>query len=127
MGAKRPCRNGRSTRGASLGEYALLLFAVLIVSAGALKLLGPPVRQNADDAGAWLVGDGPNRSASGNGSAGGAGAASGLANGGSAAGPSSQTGSATNQSSETMMSMATEMAKDIAKGVVCGSVSSGWC
>jgi hypothetical protein len=49
----RPCRHHESkeiamkkllkVRGASMVEYALLLFAVLIVAAAAIKLLGPRV------------------------------------------------------------------------------------
>jgi Flp pilus assembly pilin Flp len=41
-------------RGASMVEYALLLFAVLIVSAAAIKLLGPRVRLSGDLAAAEL-------------------------------------------------------------------------
>lgn len=37
-------------RGASMVEYALLLFAVLIIAAAAFKAMGPKVRGGAEDA-----------------------------------------------------------------------------
>jgi len=36
-------------RGASMVEYALLLFAVLIVAAAAIKTIGPQVKKAGED------------------------------------------------------------------------------
>lgn len=44
----------RSIRGASMVEYALLLFAVLIIAAAAIKKLGPRVQQAGTDGTAQL-------------------------------------------------------------------------
>jgi len=41
-------------RGASMVEYALLLFAVLIIAAAAIKSLGPRVKQAGTDGTAQL-------------------------------------------------------------------------
>ena len=42
-------------RGASMVEYAVLLFGVLIAAAGAIKMLGPRVHQAASDGTAHLA------------------------------------------------------------------------
>ena len=39
----------KDTKGASMVEYALLLFAVLIVAAAAIKAIGPKVSQAGQD------------------------------------------------------------------------------
>jgi Flp pilus assembly pilin Flp len=44
----------KSVRGASMVEYALLLVAVLLLSAAAFKSLGPKIGQAATGAGAHL-------------------------------------------------------------------------
>ncbi|MFO0664396.1 MAG: hypothetical protein U0174_10620 [Polyangiaceae bacterium] len=44
----------RAKRGASMVEYALLLFAVLIIAAAAFKRLGSPVGQAAKDSTDYL-------------------------------------------------------------------------
>lgn len=55
----------KRTRGAAMVEYALLLFAVLIVSAAAVKSIGPKVKEAAESSvtalggGEGSAGDGP--------------------------------------------------------------------
>ena len=44
-----------TVRGASMVEYALLLFAVLIVAAAAIKTLGPKVQQAGTEGAAQLA------------------------------------------------------------------------
>ena len=44
----------RATRGASMVEYALLLFAVLIIAAAAFKKLGNPTGKSAEQAITYL-------------------------------------------------------------------------
>lgn len=44
----------KKVRGASMVEYALLLVAILLLAAGAFKLLGPKVGTAATNAGAQL-------------------------------------------------------------------------
>lgn len=44
----------KKVRGASMVEYALLLFAVLIVAAAAIKTLGPKVQTAGTDGAAQL-------------------------------------------------------------------------
>lgn len=43
-------------RGASIAEYALLLVAVLLVSAGAYRILGPKLGLTTEKAGAEIAG-----------------------------------------------------------------------
>ena len=44
----------KKVRGASMVEYALLLVAILLLAAGAFKLLGPKVSNAASNAGQKL-------------------------------------------------------------------------
>ena len=44
----------KKIRGASMVEYALLLVAILLLAAGAFKLLGPKVGTSATNAGKQL-------------------------------------------------------------------------
>lgn len=44
----------RKIRGASMVEYALLLVAILLLAAGAYKILGPKVGDAATNAGGQL-------------------------------------------------------------------------
>ena len=43
-------------RGATLGEYALILVAILLLAGGAYKLLGNPTGKSATEARRWLEG-----------------------------------------------------------------------
>lgn len=68
------CRRRVRARGAGLGEYALLLVAILLLAALAYKALGNPTSIAAVDAKGWLDGEGATRSggrASGGGAPGG--------------------------------------------------------
>ncbi len=44
----------KDSKGASMVEYALLLFAVLIIAAAAVKTIGPQVKKAGNDSTAQL-------------------------------------------------------------------------
>lgn len=81
----------RSPRGATLGEYALILIAILLLAGGAYKLLGNPTGQSAVEARRWLDGEGATMSGGGSaGSSTGAGSHSTNSGGDLSSGPSGE-------------------------------------
>lgn len=77
-------------RGATLVEYALILVAVLLVTAGSWKLLGPRLGSRSEAAGRVVSGEGP--SGGGGGPGGGTGGGGGDVTGGGGGGGGAKTG-----------------------------------